>query len=128
VALSRKHEDFSSEECELLNAARPFLIQTFRSVVAFDRLRRQVAPAALPLGDAARETFGLTRREAEVLEGVIAGRSNQDIAQALGLSVRTIQKHLEHAFRKLNVKSRTEAAAMLLTRPAEPAPRPAIST
>ncbi len=128
VALSRKHEDFSDDERDLLNAARPFLIQSYRNVVAFDRLRRQTLPALAPLTGDARGQFGLTPRESEVLTAVVGGRSNQETADELGLSVRTVQKHLEHAFRKLGVKSRTEAAALLLPGTGEPPPRPGIST
>ncbi len=126
VALSRKHEDFTDAERDMLNAMRPFLIQAFRSVVAFDRLRRGLHPEPLILDEATRDEYGLTPREAEVLGSVVVGRTNQATADALGLSVRTVQKHLERAFRKLGVKSRTEAAAHLLARPAEP--RPGVST
>lgn len=127
VALSRKHQDFADDERDLLNAARPFLIQTYRNVVAFDRMRRQLPRVIPPLTGASRDDLGLTPREAEVLAAVVAGRSNQETADELGLSVRTVQKHLEHAFRKLGVKSRTEAAARLLPGTGEPPPRPGIS-
>lgn len=128
VALSRRHQDFTDDERDLLNAARPFLIQTYRSVVAFDRIRRRMRPAVVPLDGEARELLGLTPREAEVLSAVIAGHSNQEAADDLGLSVRTVQKHLERAFRKLGVRSRTEAAAQLLAAPPEPPPRPPVTT
>lgn len=75
-----------------------------------------------------RDALGLTPREAEVLSAVIAGHSNQEAADDLGLSVRTVQKHLERAFRKLGVRSRTEATAQLLAGPPEPPPRPPITT
>ena len=128
VALSRTDRDFTDDERDLLNAARPFLIQAYRSVVAFDRLRRRARPVVMPLDDEAREDLGLTPRESEVLAAVVAGRSNQETADELQLSVRTVQKHLERAFRKLGVKSRTEAAARLNARETAPPPRPGVST
>lgn len=54
--------------------------------------------------------FTLTRREAQVLQWVATGKTNTEIATNLGLSPRTVQKHLEHIFRKLRVKTRTAAA------------------
>jgi DNA-binding CsgD family transcriptional regulator len=52
---------------------------------------------------------GLTKREAEVLAWVAQGKTNAETAIILGLSVRTVQKHLEHVFAKLGVETRTSA-------------------
>lgn len=57
------------------------------------------------------QTLGLTRREAEVMAWVAQGKSNGDIATILESSPRTIAKHIEHVFGKLNVESRTAAVA-----------------
>ncbi len=54
---------------------------------------------------------GLTGREAEVLALVAAGRSNREIAAALVLSHKTVARHLSNIFAKLDVASRTQAAA-----------------
>ncbi len=54
---------------------------------------------------------GLTEREVEVLKLVAEGRSNPDIAQALVLSQKTVERHLSNIFTKLAVPSRTAAAA-----------------
>ena len=54
---------------------------------------------------------GLSRREIEVLGLVAAGKSNQQIAQALVLSEKTVARHLSNIFTKLDVTSRTAAAA-----------------
>ncbi len=53
--------------------------------------------------------FGLTPREAEVLAWVAQGKTNREAGLILGLSTRTVQKHLEHVFSKLGVESRTGA-------------------
>jgi DNA-binding CsgD family transcriptional regulator len=60
------------------------------------------------------ESFGLTRREAEVLSWVAQGKTNVVIGNILGLSPRTVQKHLEHIFQRLGVETRTAAAAWAL--------------
>jgi DNA-binding CsgD family transcriptional regulator len=54
---------------------------------------------------------GLTAREIEVLRLVAAGKSNTQIAAALVLSERTVARHLSNIFTKINVPSRTAAAA-----------------
>jgi len=52
----------------------------------------------------------LTPREAEVLFWISEGKSNRDIGIILGAKTRTICKHVEHIFGKLNVENRTSAA------------------
>ena len=54
---------------------------------------------------------GITDREAEVLRLVIEGRANKEIATSLGLSPRTVEKHVESLLRKAGARSRTELAA-----------------
>ena len=56
--------------------------------------------------------FGLTLREGEVLSWLSKGKTNRDIAQILGLSPRTVDKHLEQVYAKLGVENRTAAAAI----------------
>ena len=53
---------------------------------------------------------GLTAREADVVVQLARGRSNPAIAEALGVSRRTVASHLEHIYTKLGVSGRTEAA------------------
>lgn len=67
-------------------------------------------------GDAIlKQRFDLTGREAEVLYWVAQGKSNRDVAEILSCSPRTVNKHLEQIFEKLEVENRT-AAALLATR------------
>jgi len=64
-------------------------------------------------GDTARlEQAALTHRESEVLSWVAKGKTNRDIADILGMSPRTVNKHLEHIFDKLGVETRSAAAAI----------------
>ena len=67
-----------------------------------------------PVPDTPRDTDGkplLTPRQTRILQLVAAGSSDRDVARALGLSVRTVQTHLQHIYRALGVRSRTEALA-----------------
>jgi DNA-binding CsgD family transcriptional regulator len=107
IVLHREDRDFSDAERDFCNRARPFLIQAYRNATAHDEARRQGLPALEP----ALEAGGLTSREAQVMRLVALGGSNRDVGGTLGLSERTVQKHLERAFRKLGVTTRSEAAA-----------------
>ncbi len=57
-----------------------------------------------------RQHFGLTVRESEVLLWIAKGKSNRDIGDILGLSARTVNKHLEQIYVKLGVENRASAA------------------
>ncbi len=68
-----------------------------------------------PSVDAAHKRLSsaaLTPRETEVLSWLAKGKTNRDIADILGMSPRTVNKHLEHIFEKLGVETRTAAAAI----------------
>ncbi|MDK4706320.1 response regulator [Rhizobium sp. CNPSo 4062] len=67
-----------------------------------------------------RQSFALTQRESEVLLWLAKGKSNRDIGEILGLSARTVNKHLEQIYVKLGVENRASAAvkaAHVLHRP-----------
>src|SRR5690606_29681537 len=59
------------------------------------------------------EGASLTPRESEVLFWLSKGKTNRDIADILGMSHRTVNKHLEHIFEKLGVETRAAAAALV---------------
>ena len=75
---------------------------------------REVSDAATV--EAMMQTFRLTLREAEVLYWVVKGKTNRDIGDILGLSPRTVTKHLEHVFQKQGVETRTAAANLAMSR------------
>ena len=60
--------------------------------------------------------YQLTPRETDVLAWVAKGKTNRDIAEILGMSPRTVNKHLEHIFIKLGVETRSAAAALVAGR------------
>lgn len=62
-------------------------------------------------GSPARSTGGLTPREAEVLRCLVNGKSDKGIAEELYISPFTVMRHVSSILRKLNVDSRTAAAA-----------------
>ena len=60
------------------------------------------------------KTLSLTRRETEVVRWIAEGKTNEEIGTILGMSRRTVAKHLERTFPKLGVENRTAAAARAL--------------
>jgi DNA-binding CsgD family transcriptional regulator len=109
VALSRSTRDFTAAERDLLNLARPYLIQAYRNARAHTLLARGAGRQILV---ADLRALGLTLRQSEVLRLVAMGHSDQDAAMALGIGVRTAQKHLECCFRTLHVSGRSRAAQL----------------
>ena len=63
------------------------------------------------VGSGPVSTTVLTAREAEIVALVTRGRTNRQIGQALSISPHTVRKHLENAYRRIGVHSRSEAVA-----------------
>lgn len=59
---------------------------------------------------------GLTQREVEVLRLIASGRTNNEIAKELYLSVRTVERHITNIYGKINARGRADATAYALTR------------
>jgi DNA-binding CsgD family transcriptional regulator len=66
------------------------------------------------LDPAALSSLPLTRRESEILAYVAVGKTNPEIGIILGISSRTVSKHVEHILERLGVETRTAAAATAL--------------
>lgn len=62
------------------------------------------------------DQYQLTPRELEVLTWVAKGKTNRDIGDILGMSPRTVNKHLEHIYVKLGVETRAAATALVASR------------
>jgi DNA-binding CsgD family transcriptional regulator len=92
VLLGRADRDFTVRECDLLALLLPHLEDAYRR---------------------ARLTSLLTPREREVLSLVGEGLANREIARRLDISPGTVRAHLEHAYPKLGVGSRTAAISIV---------------
>jgi len=82
-----------------------------RSPLAVDVLPASEPPALSKTQGSSGPTDLLTRREIEVLCQVAAGLPNKEIADQLFISEKTVARHLTNIFTKLDVESRTQAAA-----------------
>lgn len=97
--LNRNDKDFSDRERTLLDLVREPLAALYRHALA-----RARSFGELPV----------TQREREVLEWLAAGKTDREIGEILGLSPRTVQKHLQHIYEKLGVETRTAAVMRAL--------------
>lgn len=105
LEFDRATSDFGERDRTVLDVLLPHLRQ-FRRAAS---LRRRV-PALAPAGRLVSE------REREILAHVAEGRTNAEIAWALGISAETVRKHLEKAYAKLRVHTRTGAVAAVFRR------------
>lgn len=80
------------------------------AIGADEHLFRLTAANKRPDDEVLRQHFPLTQRESEVLLWIAKGKSNRDIGDILGLSSRTVNKHLEQIYVKLGVENRASAA------------------
>jgi DNA-binding NarL/FixJ family response regulator len=62
-----------------------------------------------------QKTYGLTRREVEVVRCIVDGSSNRDIASRFGLSEETVKRHLSNIFDKVGVSTRLELALFAIS-------------
>ena len=98
----------------MLDLVRPHLAQAYRNIAERTTLQERVEAAERALWSSpAIAIASLTRREHDVLVLVADGKTNLQIADRLALSPRTVQKHLEHVYDKLGVRTRTAAAMKL---------------
>ena len=84
-----------------------FCVAAIREAAA----RYGLGRGALPPADTPDRLAGLTPRELEVLTLVAAGRTNREISDELYISEKTVARHLTNIFNKVDVESRTQAAA-----------------
>jgi two-component system, NarL family, nitrate/nitrite response regulator NarL len=108
-----------------LNKATPIaeMIKFIRRVVGGDARKREAAkgpierrgrltaksaPGSLTVE---RPIGGLSPRQREVLDELRLGRTNRDIAEQLGISIATVNKHVHEVLKVLKVRNRTQAAA-----------------
>lgn len=79
-----------------------------------DQIARKIVQAFREMGKSSKETENLSDRETEILSYLAKGYQDQEIADKLFLSIKTIRAHLRNIYKKLHVRSRTEAVLLYL--------------
>lgn len=111
--LNRRGRDFSDRELALLDSVREPLRRLFARTPLLQQAHRTwsaLPEAAPPLPT----TLPLSPREREVLRWVAAGKTDRDVADILGISRRTVHKHLQRVYAQLGVETRTAAVMRAL--------------
>jgi two-component system response regulator DctR len=113
------HGDVPTAVAAVKRGAFDFVEKPFSNNALVDRVEQALMASGGALAQRrdkdklARNLAELTEREREVMHLVIAGRPNKLIADALDISVRTVEVHRARVFDKMNVKSAVELANLL---------------
>lgn len=102
ASFSRVRAPFDERLAMMIDILLPHLLST---------LARVLANEARADGDSKRPSGLITAREVEVLTWVRDGKTNDEIADILGLSMLTVKNHLRNAMKKLVVRTRGQAVA-----------------
>ncbi len=93
---------------------KPITIRYFKTVNNNEHLLRIVGQDAIPDASILEKALPITKREAEVLLWVAHGKTNREIGEILSLSPRTVNKHLEQIYPKIQVDNRTAATSIAI--------------
>jgi two-component system response regulator DctR len=113
------HGDVPTAVAAVKRGAFDFVEKPFSDNALVDRIEQALAASRAHLASArskdavAQALAELTEREREVMRLVIAGKPNKLVADALGISVRTVEVHRARVFDKMRVRSAVELANLL---------------
>jgi len=105
IGTGRGHSDFSRPNRDLLEALRSPLGAIWRHVTRSEVPKSPATARAFP---------SLTPAERQVARLIVTGRSNREIADLKSVSVKAVEQHLTHVYRKLDVTSRTQLIASVV--------------
>jgi non-specific serine/threonine protein kinase len=111
--LRRQLDDLRSKITNVLPAADFTAAWEAGSAMTLDQAIADLDELA-PAPAEPEQPFGLTPRELEIIDLLVQGQSNQEIADALFISLRTAQTHVRNILAKLDLKSRTAVAGFAL--------------
>lgn len=112
VIICRRGEGFGDGDIETARILQPVLAGCLRQSRAMEKLNSN------PLSEQAMRDHGLTAREAEIFTRLAGGATSQAVGQELGISVRTVEKHVQNIYARLGARNRAEAISVLLGSPA----------
>lgn len=111
IGLTRRLHDFSDRETRALHPLRDLIATALDYQAQITAIQAKINTDML---SAQLRHLSLTQRENQVLALVATGHTNDQAARKLGISPRTIRKHLESVFTKASVPSRAAAVAWWL--------------
>ena len=106
-------EDFSFRELEILDAIGPAFTNAMRTALSREISVRGKVDLISALDQAATSAM-LTAREKEICAALLAGLSDQQIAEKCGISFTTVRSHLKHIYGKLGITGRTQLLSKVI--------------
>ncbi|MDF7801517.1 LuxR C-terminal-related transcriptional regulator [Pontiellaceae bacterium B1224] len=104
-----REKEHSENELAMLHLLRPHIESAWQHWKNIRQLKQEFQTLEQDGNQKLRKTFdALPRRQWEIAELVALGHDNQQIADQLNISIRTVQKHLQLIFRTLEIHKRTE--------------------
>jgi DNA-binding CsgD family transcriptional regulator len=111
IGLTRRLHDFSDRETRAFHPLRDLIATALDYRMQISAIQARISTHGAPTS---RNRLTLTERENQVLALIATGHTNDQAARKLGISPRTIRKHLEGVFAKAEVPSRAAAVAWWL--------------
>ncbi len=118
IALNRHRHDFTDEEAAMLELLRRPLRACYRRLLEREQLIGMLNGTRDDQLTTQALAMGLSERQSEIMHAVVGGASNAQVGVSLGISRRTVEKHLQNIYAQLEVTSRTQALASLRARAA----------
>jgi DNA-binding NarL/FixJ family response regulator len=113
------HSDEHAVESTILAGAAGYLLKDIGHNVLVDAIRQAAQGRAVlnpkvarPVANRMQHAESLSLQERRIIALVVEGKTNKEIAAALGLSDKTVKNYLANAFQKLGVTRRSQAAAL----------------
>lgn len=100
--------DFEYNDVFLLDMLKEHL--SFRLYQYFGQERTQESRYSV---EEAAKHFGLTRRETEILRGLLGGRDAKELSEQMQISSNTVRKHIINLYRKLGIRSRVQIFSLV---------------
>jgi len=117
---SRRRENFHSSDLEVLDIIRPHFCNSMRNLLRRSPEPGQAVSSGLPSTESKvlsieqlRSAHGLTRREAQIALEIANGKTDREIAKAIGVAFSTVRTHVNHTYEKLGVGTRAALVRLI---------------
>jgi len=119
---SRQHSAFSEDDLQILEIIKPHFLNAMRNVLCLTeggRAGRIMSGGIQKMGfegltvEHIKRRYGLTAREAQITIEAAHGKSDQEIAEGIGIAFSTVRSHLNHVYQKLGLHSRAALANLI---------------
>jgi DNA-binding CsgD family transcriptional regulator len=116
LSFNRTRQGISQRDRAVVSLVAPHLRQALlrhQRLASLSVALRKFGRHAAQIDNAGPRLALLTSREREVVEHLVSGITDRQIARVLGISPRTVHKHLESIYRKLNIDNRTSLVTLI---------------